>query len=77
VETKLAEKEVVDKAVEEERHKKNADDREGDTHPMDLDIPGTSTAGRGAETTSSGLGLEALGTFLVSRNIGSTKFHIR
>jgi hypothetical protein len=55
--TELAEKEAMDKVVEEERKKKNADDREGDTHPMDLDVPGTSTAGAGAETTSSGLGL--------------------
>jgi hypothetical protein len=57
VATKLAEKEATDKVVEEERQKKNADDREGDTHPMDLDVPGTSTAGAGTETTSSGLGL--------------------
>jgi membrane protein involved in colicin uptake len=57
VATKLAEKEAVDKVVEEERQKKNTDDREGDTHPMDLDIPGTSTTGTGAETMSSGLGL--------------------
>jgi hypothetical protein len=41
---RIAEKEASDKAIEEERQKKNEDDREGDTHPMDLDIPGTSIA---------------------------------
>jgi hypothetical protein len=29
------------------------DDREGDTHPMDLDVPGTSTTSVGDETMSS------------------------
>jgi len=46
VETELAKKatkEVVDKVVEEERQRKNIENREDDTHPMDLDIPGTST----------------------------------
>jgi hypothetical protein len=38
----------VNKVVEEERHKKNVDDREGDMHLMDLDISGTSTIGLGA-----------------------------
>jgi hypothetical protein len=50
-------KEAVDKVVEEERQRKNAENRDGDTHPMDLDIPGMSIVGTEAETTSSGLGL--------------------
>jgi hypothetical protein len=51
--TELAKK-AADKFVEEERQRKNAENREDGIHPMDLDIPGTSTTGTKAETTSSG-----------------------
>jgi hypothetical protein len=43
----LVEKEIAYKVVEEERKKKNADDREGNTHLMDLDFLGISIAGIG------------------------------
>jgi hypothetical protein len=38
-------KKQQNKVVEEERQKKNIEDRRDDTHPMEVDIPGTSTAG--------------------------------
>jgi hypothetical protein len=43
--SELAENEATDKATEEERKKKDARDTEGDTHPMELDVLGSSTAG--------------------------------
>jgi hypothetical protein len=55
--TELAAKEATDKVVEEERQKKEVEDKEGDTLPMDLDVPGTSTVGTKTKTTSSVLGL--------------------
>jgi hypothetical protein len=55
--TELAAKEATYKVVEEERKKEEAEDEEGNTHPMDLDVPGTSTIGTKIETTSSVLGL--------------------
>jgi hypothetical protein len=57
----------MDKVVEEERQKKNVDDREDDMHPMELDIPGTSTADTSAEEMRSGLGLEPWEPFWLAK----------
>jgi hypothetical protein len=39
------EKEESNKVNEEERQKKNTEDKRDDTHPVEVDILGTSTAG--------------------------------
>jgi hypothetical protein len=55
--TKLAEKEAIDKYVEEARKKKNADEIEGETHTKNLDFPRTSIVGAHVEEGSNDLGL--------------------
>jgi hypothetical protein len=79
VATKLAregEKEAMDKVVEEERQRKNTENREDETHPMDLDIPGMSTCRYKSRDNEQWFRPWALGAFSTSRSIGSKKLHI-